>query len=181
MAVPIRSGLGIATSLKNNENVSLVSTTQEHTKKVAMMNEVASGNELKSKTERNAVPNSSGSTTAPATSSTSACHTNEEKRKKKTLSKKGRPSKAQMKQSSLEATDASLERESSWKKKISERTARSRSLEEDYGDNSITNNIAPVPKTADVNLIEDRLFLGNGNENFPETKPRKVISISERK
>lgn len=69
--------------------------------------------------------------------------------------KKDRPCKTQMKQSSLEANDITLGRQDSWRRRICERTRRSRSTEEDYGDN--TNDLSNH-----ADLIEERLYLGNG-------------------
>lgn len=74
-------------------------------------------------------------------------------------SKKDRPTKTQMKQSSLEANEVTLGRQDSWRKRICERTRRSRSTEEDYGDN--TNDLS---KNAD--LIEERLYLGTCINNY---------------
>lgn len=74
-------------------------------------------------------------------------------KKKQQHPKKDRPSKTQMKQSSLEANDITLGRQDSWRKRICERTRRSRSTEEDYGDN--TNDLS-----SNADLIEERLYLG---------------------
>ncbi|ODM91541.1 Dual specificity protein phosphatase 12, partial [Orchesella cincta] len=51
-------------------------------------------------------------------------------------------------------SDITFGRQSSWRKRICERTRRSRSMEEDYGENS-------VDMTACVDLIEKGLYLGN--------------------
>ncbi|CAL8080718.1 unnamed protein product [Orchesella dallaii] len=66
-----------------------------------------------------------------------------------------RLSKTQMKQSSLEGSDFTFGRQNSWRKRICERTRRSRSMEEDYGEKSAAN------VTACVDLIEKGLYLGN--------------------
>jgi len=63
--------------------------------------------------------------------------------------------KTQMKQSSLEGSDITFGRQNSWRKRICERTRRSRSVEEDYGENAV-NSTSP----ACVDLIEKGLYLG---------------------
>lgn len=80
---------------------------------------------------------------------------NANKDKKQQSKKGGRGSSKPLlkQQSSLEANDTTLGRQDSWQRRLHERTRRSRSTEEDCGDNAIE-----LSQSAD--LIEDRLYLG---------------------
>lgn len=119
------------------------------TKKVpSVLSGKVAKNQLTSETKRDlqmSYTTNNDATTSAAAAATAA--------KKKSIPKKDRPNKTQMKQSSLEANDIILGRQDSWRKRICERTRRSRSTEEDYVDNA-----SDLSSNAD--LIEERLYLG---------------------